>query len=230
MKQFFMSTIASQEVDENTVFLPHFDGEDEATSAIDSALGGNAPHTITFHGDAELDTAIKKYGASSLKLGGTGYVTIPDTADVNLGTDDFTLEGWFQWLGSPAESGMWSTYSTAGGDGWQTKWEPGNGFRLWNDGSYRATFSWSPSANTMYHVAFVRASGVFKFFVDGSAQGSPVTVSTNLNNDGNAFAIGSGASNTTNNLFVGNIDENRISHVARYSGNFTPSGPFTPYL
>lgn len=42
-------------------------------------------HTITFHGNAQLDTAQKKFGASSLLLDGTGdYLSIPDSPDWNF--------------------------------------------------------------------------------------------------------------------------------------------------
>ena len=79
-------------VDPYAVFLCHFNGVDEATAATDSGLGGNAPHTITFSGTAQLDTAVKKLGSAALLLdGNSDYVSMADSADWTF-AGNFTIE------------------------------------------------------------------------------------------------------------------------------------------
>src|SRR6185295_1209299 len=50
---------------------------------------------LTFVGNAQLDTAQKKWGTASLLLDGTGdRVTTPNHASLLFGSSDFTLETW----------------------------------------------------------------------------------------------------------------------------------------
>ena len=53
----------------NLKLLLHFDGSDGATTTTDSS---NNERTITLAGDAQLDTAQKKFGTASLLLDGNG--------------------------------------------------------------------------------------------------------------------------------------------------------------
>lgn len=75
------------------VLLLHFDGEDGATSTVDSS-GNN--HPVTFHGNAQLDTSEKYAGTASLLLDGSGdYLTIPDSPDWDILasiTDSWTID------------------------------------------------------------------------------------------------------------------------------------------
>ena len=75
----------------------------------------------------------------------------------------------------------------------------------------------APSTNTWYHVAFVRTSGVIKFFVDGTQIGSNISYTGNYSD--RYFTIGGWYS--TSYLLNGYIDEFRITHKARYTSNFT---------
>jgi hypothetical protein len=77
---------------DNVALLLPFDGADGATAATDYSP---TPKTVTFAGNAQLDTANKKWGNASLLLDGTGdYLSIPDHADWDLGTGDYTVEAW----------------------------------------------------------------------------------------------------------------------------------------
>ena len=68
------------------------DGSDGATAV--TSIDGNAI-AATFNGNAQLDTAIKKYGTAALQLSGpaTGDF-IEYQAPAALGTNDFTVEFW----------------------------------------------------------------------------------------------------------------------------------------
>ena len=84
--------------DEYTMLLCHFDGTDGATTSTDSAVAGNAPHTLTFAGNAELDMAQKEFGPSSVLLDGSGdAVSCASSSDWQFGNGDFTAECWVRW-------------------------------------------------------------------------------------------------------------------------------------
>ena len=78
-----------------------------------------------------------------------------------------------------------------------------------------------PALNQWVHMAFVRASGVIKIYVNGVSQ--TLTTNTNPNADLTdiAAALRIGDYNGGNNL-NGYLDEIRISNTARYTENFTP--------
>jgi hypothetical protein len=69
------------------------DGADAAVATTD--LSASA-HVVTFNGNAQLDTAIKKFGTASLLLDGTGdYLSIPDSPDFDIvadNTSDYTID------------------------------------------------------------------------------------------------------------------------------------------
>ena len=91
-----------------------------------------------------------------------------------------------------------------------------------------ANFSWTPSANVWYHVAFSRTQAELKAFVDGAQIGSDYTGigSTAICNGTTTIRIGQ--SNDGDPLATVNLDEMRISKgIARYPGNFP--APASPY-
>lgn len=68
-----------------------FEGSDAATAYTE--ISPNLA-IATFFGNAQLDTAQFNSGVSSLLLDGTGdYVTFPDIAAYNIGTQSWTIEG-----------------------------------------------------------------------------------------------------------------------------------------
>jgi hypothetical protein len=73
----------------SVVLYAPFQAADGVTAMYD--LTGR--HVPTANADAQIDTAQKPFGASSLLLDGTGdNVTAPDSADWNFGSGDFTVE------------------------------------------------------------------------------------------------------------------------------------------
>ena len=82
--------------DAYTVLLLNCDGADESTTFTDTSVGGST-HTVTANADAQVDTAIKKFGTGSALLDGTGdYLSMPDSADWSFGTDDFVIDFWLK--------------------------------------------------------------------------------------------------------------------------------------
>lgn len=175
-------------------------------------------------------------------------VTAGSSTQTDLGNGDFTIEGWFRFFALPTGStkavlfGKWdetnnrrSYQAYLGGP----SLEAGNFvFRTSTDGSAGTVvevidWPWVPSLDVWYHVAVVRTSSETLFFVNGIQQGLPVA-------DSRAYFVGvelaslgaqcegtSSPNPIVNTAFTGFQDEFRLTvGFARYTANFTPSGPF----
>jgi hypothetical protein len=77
-------------------------------------------------------------------------------------------------------------------------------------------------AGTWQHIALTRLGTLVTLWVDGVSVGTYNTLpaSSNFGNVASPFQIGTWTNNTD--LFQGNIDEFRVSNVARYTAAFTP--------
>jgi hypothetical protein len=205
----------------NTDFLLNFQD-----AGIYDLSGINNIDTV---GNAQIDTAVKKYGTGSMEFDGSGdYLTIPSTQDVAVGSGDFTIECWanFSVVGSGNGQGLFQF-----SNGYLNSQEgkgPGIGINNSNGQWYiyygagtnlNTTLGSSPSADTWYHVAFVRTSGVIKIFIDGTQTGSDISYSGNYTDT--HLTIGGWYSVSF--LLTGYIDDFRITKgVARYTADFTP--------
>ena len=78
------------------------------------------------------------------------------------------------------------------------------------------------TANTWQHVALVRNGTNLQIYIDGTARGTPSTTD-NLNYSHASYIL-IGVDEAFNRDGNGYIDEYRVSNIARYTGNFTPSG------
>lgn len=205
-----------------------FDGDDADTSTTDESSNS---HTVTFVGDAELDTAQYKFSPSSLLLDGTGdYVKCADNADWRLGggTGDFTLEFFARLASGVTAAVMVGQEQNATTDFWAVYWNNSAGLQFINrtgntNTIYFAQGSNSLSVETWYHIALVRSGSVFTFYVNGSSvatasDASPITDFSGelrIGHNTGSGAIGVAA-------FNGHVDEFRlINGGAVYNGNFT---------
>jgi len=213
--------IIGQELDTNIKALIHFDGNDGANTYT-----AETGQTLTFAGNAQLDTADKKFGASSLLLDGTGdYVTLPASADWNF-DGDFTIDCWIKLNAlnctfiKSVTNDTWSSAST--GD-WILSVD-GNGYlslsvKNVNGGASKtnapiATGSW-------YHVAVVRSGSTTDVYINGVKGNQSLPSSATFGNT-KALNIGLAQGEVTNSV-NGWIEEVRISKgIARWTSNFTP--------
>ena len=187
--------------------------------AIDSAAQNN----ITLVANADTSTTQKKFGTASLALDGTGdYVTLPYQSFAPFGTGNLTIEGWVYFTANDNGGGVFQLSNgylnsqvrgpTLGLDGSTDKWR-------WYYGTSSASHgSIGPSVDTWYHFAWVRNSGTSKVYIDGT---EILTASDTTNYTDTYFTIGAYYSSSLE--LNGYIDEFRISHVARYTSNFTPT-------
>lgn len=175
---------------------------------------------ITAVGNAQIDTAQSKFGGSSLLGDGTGdYLQLGTYSDLSL-TGDFTIECWYRIPGTvPAILPFYNSdhlfYLT--NDSGTAR------YAVFQGGANRLLTSslGTVSANTWYHVAFVRSGSNITAYHNGTAINSSAWLGTIGNT---TPTIGLYSSYSLN----GWIDEFRISNTARYTTTFTPSTtPFT---
>ena len=211
---------------QKTEFLSHFDGSDAATSSTDVSL---AARTLTFNGNAQLDTAQKYFGTASLLLDGTAdSVSAADNPAYDIAALDFTMDAWIR-LASDASGTIMSKWGPSGQRGWLFTYDAGNSLLDWRtstNGSNNANQvneTWNPSVDTWYHVAAERTGGKVHLYVDGTMLGSGTSNSDNVYANTAKFEVGS-CENTGALTFNGHIDEPRfVLGVGLYGGsNFTP--------
>lgn len=214
----------------DVVFLSSFDGADGSTAATDDSLYA---HTISFHDNAQIDTAQSKFGGASLLVdGGSGFfdrVTCPTAAEFDLGASSFTIECFLRLANVGLQigtiAGVWEStipnlcyrFDVSGTN---LLFQSGNGAA----GGPTLSVAHGMSVDTQYHVACERnESGLVRLYRDGVVLGS----STNTNTFGTPstpFHIGSRADGGP--LKV-HIDELRFARRPWYDGAFTPpSAPF----
>jgi hypothetical protein len=220
--------------------LLHGDGTDGSTTFTDSSSNN---FTITANGDAQIDTAVKKFGTGSMQFDGSGdYLSAGSNAAYAFGTGDFTIELWFYRSGDQDDlDGLISTGTSAPNSTWQLgfgKASTGIGtnaalaFLIGGESNFTLNsgdlnnFQW-------YHAAATRSGSTVRLFVDGVLVDSG-TNSDDLTEQLLRIAINRGGTNLVNCY----IDDLRITKgVARSTANFTPptsafpdDGPPAPAL
>jgi hypothetical protein len=217
--------------DSFTKLLIHFDGADEANTYT-----AETGQTVTFVGTAQLDTAQKKFGSSSLLLdGNSDYVTVPDSDDFYFGTGDFTISFFVNFQALLTQQEIINQYQDANNQ-WILNISNTNRLRLtFVFGSvviadYYTTSPISITTGTFYHIEVVRSGSNCYMFVNGVSQALTINsgYSFETKDVGNVAAVLTiGVCNGTK-FLNGYIDELKISKgIARHTENFTP--PTTEY-
>jgi hypothetical protein len=214
-------------LDPNTLLLLHFDGSNNSTSFVDSSQYNRA---ITVNGAAKITTAQSVFGGSSGDFFSVGNsINVANSADFNVGTGDWTLEYWVYNSSTISGASTWLFGNNT--TGWTT-----GAFGVVQESSWTnfisnglANFGASMTNNAWSHVAWCRSGNIIRLFING------VLRNTN-NSTGQSYQFNLGSNNMAigrnwDNIGLGKmyIDEFRISNVARYTANFTPSNaPFNP--
>lgn len=196
---------------------------------LDSSSNG---FSITRNGNTTQGTftPFSQTGWGNYFGGSADYLSIADTATLELGSGNFTIEGWIYLNSLPAASGY---YAIVG------KWVNTQYSYICNmvnnAGTMQLSFSYTTNgttsttvaanagitANTWHHVAYVRNGSGFKIFLNGTEVTSSATISGTLF-DGTA-ALNIGRNGDASQYFPGYISNLRICKAAVYTANFTPS-------
>jgi hypothetical protein len=201
----------------NTSLLCNF-----TNAGVFDNTGKNVLETV---GNAQIDTAVKKYGTGSLEFDGTGdWLIVPNSTDIQLGTGNFTIEFWVYLNATGAARGFVGKGGAS--TGWLVSLVSTNTVRF-TYGSSTITSTGTLSGSTWHHIAVVRegtGSNQTKIYINGTNDGTG-TVSTDFNQTEVMYI---GANRTGGDALNGFIDDLRITKgVARYTTNFTaPTAPF----
>ena len=209
---------------------------------LDSSVN---PKTLTAYGDAAVSTAQSKFNGASLAFDGTGdFISTNTSADLRMGTAEFTIEFWF--YPTSTANDQYILTSATGTQSWSTM-----GFTFFTTGTGKIQCNSSggggakgvtgPSTNTFTvnawnHVAAVKdvAAGRYYLYLNG-VRNDGLTISFSGNQlepftaDPYVTAGGFGTGWNFESRFNGYIDDIRITKgVCRYTSNFTP--PTQPFI
>lgn len=193
----------------NTSLLCNF-----TNAAIFDSAAKNVLETV---GNAQIDTAVTKFGTGSIYFDGTGdSLSVPSNVENGIGTSDFTVEAWIYPTATHGNRHITDSTSTGG---LFLKTEATTvGIGKSNIGIDNM-FSFTFSPNQWYHVAFCRQGSTVYGFVDGVQIGSGANTVNYTSPTG--LTIGNAASLPAG--WIGYIDDLRVTNgVARYTTNFTP--------
>jgi len=236
------ASVATDPYFNQTVLLLNDTGTNGAqnNTFIDSSTNN---FTITRNGNATQGSVNPYeptgYWSSDFKTASTQYIYAANNAAFQLGSGNFTIEGWAFFSSLPTSGniysmlGLWDgtpytqfSYLTSlynnSGTYQLTFWYSSNGSSTPN-----ITANWTPSLNTWYHLAFVRSSNSLYIFVNGTQVGSTGSLTASLFASTQPLRIGI-ASNTEH-AFDGNLSNVRlVKGTALYTSNFTaPTTPLT---
>lgn len=199
----------------NVVLLSGFEGTDGSTTLDDESSYNN---TMTVTGNAQIDTAQSKFGASSLLLDGTGdWVTVADRDEFSFGTGAFTIEAFVRRVNTNAFVVVSKYNSDPTLAEWVFQYSSGDlqfvGFYS-TSSFFLVSGTVSLATGTWHHVMVDRTGDDFRLYANGSMVGS-ATEARNIKNTGRPLRIGSRDHGTPNSL-NGWLDELRITKgVAR---------------
>lgn len=202
------------------------------------AVAGGAPatrtaRTLTAVGNAQLDTAQKKFGSSAMLFDGAGDCVRTDGTSDFLFSTNFTIEFQLRFAaistlyvplcqrpGSGVGVGDWWCEVTAAENKMYWGFQNTAGTQYYVNLALAGT---AFAANTWYHIALVCNSNVMQFYVNGTAVGTTTSVTGTFGSSSLPITIGAlGDVAAFSYSLNGWIDELRISNVARYTANFAP--------
>jgi hypothetical protein len=183
-------------------------------------------------GNAQIDTAVKKYGTGSIEFDGTGDgLSSPETTSFGFGSGDFTIEAWAYLT----TNGVFNNIVSAGIDssnGYRLDISTSNNLRFLADiGSWITVITGSTSLATgqWYHLAVTRNGNNFNLWVDGSSDATTVSNSGTIADPTTKIEVGAVTTNSLNRSFNGYLDDVRVTKgIARYTANFTPPDAALP--
>jgi len=190
----------------------------------DSSLYGKA---ITNSG-VTVSTTQSKFGGKSLNIpSSSSYLSVATDSDFNMGTGDFTVEGWWFFTNSSAYKTLVSLGRNGTGEvRLETDNSANNIMSIRLGSGALLTDPTINSPSTLIHYAMVKSSGTYILFRNGLIVGS-IADSTPINPSTYPYVFVGGQTGVSYST-VGFIDEVRISKgIARWTSNFTP--PDRPY-
>ena len=178
-------------------------------------------------------------GGSGYFNGTTDYLTVPNNANLNMGTSDFTAEAWVYLTSTPGGTASSGTM-ILNKDGQNTVTWPqyaleitsalkagGSISSVVNAGSFPTVFitgATTLALNTWNHIALTRIGTAATLWVNGVSDGTSSSVQSTLNSNSGVLSIGYEIAQSAYAYFPGYISNARVvKGTAVYTANFTPS-------
>jgi len=176
-------------------------------------------------GDAQSSTTQKQWGTTSMKYDGTGdWLTAIDSTQLQLGTGDFTIEGWVYLSSVSVAYGILSKGTAT--TGWSANVTVLNKLQF----SYTAsnlTGTTSLATGTWYYFAIVRfgsATGNLKLYLNGSLEATSGGAVTDNFNQTNILYVG--ADRIGGSALNGYLQDIRITKGVARTVTTTPTAAF----
>jgi len=228
--------------------LTHFDETDLGDNWLKDSSSSN--YTVTAKGDAQRATGSSStaFGDSLLLDGNGDYLTIAHHSDFNISSSDSTIEFWYKYISTSsnghdalsADVVLSKGNSNVQNIGWQfVTGSTGLYFMVtnqsvWTSGSLISSHSSiNTSDGNWHHIAVTHtySTNTLEMFIDGSSAGTLVTSGYTIDNSSYKLLIGAGYgyNNNAEGFYFSNcqLDEIRISNVARTIENNVPTAPYT---
>jgi hypothetical protein len=181
-------------------------------------------YTIQANGNAQISTSLVKFGTGSFtSLASPGYLNITPFSPFAFGTGDFTIEFWYYAGPTTATAIVFGTRPSSGSGNYPVIFMSGNRQPLFSvNGNTVINTSASIISTAWVAISLVRYQGVSKMYINGVQTG---TIYTDTNNYLAGSCVIGGRDIVKDGTFFlgGNLDEFRISNIARYTGNYTPA-------
>jgi hypothetical protein len=197
-----------------TKALWQFNGSDGATATSDASAQGHDIDASGFNGNAQIDTAQKKWGESSLYLDGTGdSLTLAADADWEILaslTSTWSIDAWVR----HTDHAGTEVYLCLGGSGdyWFFGHVHGGGLRFLNQVASVQKVSIAAAGEitdtNWHHIAVVKVGSDIGTYLDGTQVGYDSMVAGDAATYGTALNIGT---RDSADYFDGHIDELRIN-------------------
>lgn len=222
----------------------------DGSGSINNGFLGDR-RVATLFADADTTTAgwtpnyYQKLGAGILDSTATSSAVYAASAtSLDIGSGDFTIEGFVRFQALPTGSGKATIFSRWDETNNQRSYQLFLGSVALNSGclcwqtstdgtvstvSQPIVYPWTPLLNTWYHIAIVRASGEDLLFVNGQQFGLPIADSHTYFVGAAPWGLGAQVESDivpviADSCLDGWFDEIRFTDgFARYTSNFTPT-------
>lgn len=176
-------------------------------------------------GDAKISTTQSKFGGSSMAFDGTGdFVTVRGNQQAlySMGTADFTIEMWVYTSSVNGHLIDTNNGGDASGTGRFAIQINSSQLQAYNSTGTTMIIGGTINTNQWHHIAYARASGSSKLFIDGEQVGSTYTDTNNfVCGNANRPVFGVNGYDESSTPMNGYIDDLRITRgIARYTTNF----------
>jgi hypothetical protein len=189
---------------------------------------GTMKNNLETVGNAQVSTAVVKYGSGSMFFDGTGDYLISSESNIcAFGLGDFTIEFWLYLNTTSGTQNLIDPRPASTTGAYTSLYTSSGTIKLFTQTTDRITSS-AVNTNVWFHVALCRSGTSTRMFFNGIQTGSTYTDTNNYVSS--RLVIGAGFANTASitNTMNGYIDDLRITRFARYTQNFIPPSVALP--